>query len=74
MKANRHKKWYKVIGGDFGAIKPGRKWVRYNCLYCIKKIYPELIYGELRWQGPPSKAIVDAMNRIPTDFKCTKNH
>ena len=68
---NKKAMWYKVIGGDFGAIKISGKWKSYRCLYCIRNQYPNLI-GQNRWQGSPSSAIQKSMKNFY--FDCIKNH
>jgi|WetSurMetagenome_2_1015567.scaffolds.fasta_scaffold03175_25 hypothetical protein len=56
---NRQSNWYKEIGGDWGTVKIGRKWIWYDCLWCARYLYPKE-FSTPRWQGPPSKAIIKA--------------
>lgn len=68
---NRQSKWYKEIGGDRGAVKIGTTWYGYVCLTCAQERYPELFKTD-RWQGPPSKAIIQAMKSF--SLWCNKQH
>ena len=73
MISNKHAKWYKVIGGDFGAVKIGTQWRNFTCLYCLRNnVFRKHLFKKPRWQGPPSRAIINAM-KSPY-FTCTKNH
>ena len=74
MKTNKDARWYKVVGGDFGAVKIGRRWERYSCLYCLRNAIDFDAIARLCWQGPPSEAIVRAMNETGQYLRCTKNH
>lgn len=67
--SNLSAKWYKEIGGDFGAMKSPRdrrKWVWYDCLQCAREAHPET-FKTPRWQGPPSKAISKAYRERQAD-------
>jgi len=51
--------WYKEIGDDSGACSIRGGWVWFDCLVCAKYLQPVAFLSD-RWQGPPSKAIVEA--------------
>jgi hypothetical protein len=69
MNTNKDARWYKEIGGNWGTVKIGRKWVWYDCLLCARAWYPKQ-FKTVRWQGPPSAAIVNAHNNR-TKFRVT---
>jgi len=73
MKTNRHSRWYKTVGGDFGAVKLGGKWVWYNCLVCARYAHPEE-FKTPRWQGPPSSAIIRASWPPRVPLPCNPNN
>jgi len=69
--SNRHSKWHKEIGGDWGCVKIKNKWIWYDCLICAREKYPDKFNETPRWQGPPSKAIIAAkINRINERVPC----
>lgn len=76
MRDNKKATFYKVAGGDFGAVRLGRRWVGFGCLHCARVDHPNLFRGPdaLRWQGPPSKAIVLAMVGIPAVCRNFEKH
>ena len=52
---NRNADYYSPVGSYDGAIKWQRCWIRVRGLNRILK------YNMIRWQGPPSKTIINAM-------------
>jgi hypothetical protein len=55
--------WYKAVGSDdHGVILIGGRWVRFRCLYCARRLYPEVFEKGHRWQGPPTEAMTRALD------------
>jgi len=56
-------KYYSEVGSYRGCIKIGRRWESVKDLNYVDKT------GWTRHQGPPTRAMILAMNRIPTIAK-----
>jgi hypothetical protein len=53
---NKYPKYYSEVGSYQGAIKLDNRWQRAkNLNYLSRALW-------IRWQGPPSKAIIKALN------------
>lgn len=70
--SNRSATWHKVVGGNFGAVKVGTKWVGFDCLWCAEDAYTDQFFGDKaqRWQGPISPAIDKAMKNRDSKVSC----
>lgn len=59
---NKNAKYYSEVGSYRGAIKIGGKWISAHEMHRTDK------RGWERWQGPPSRAIINAMQEQPIIF------
>ena len=51
--------YHKVVGGYFGAVWNGKKWLRFDCDGCL--FAAGIVHPSDRRQGPPTPKAIEAM-------------